>query len=222
MSTTTDPLAPVLAPTEFLDWQHPAVQSFAQDAAGDARDPTERAVRLYYAVRDGLQYEVFGQSLTREGLRASTILARGEGFCAHKSILYAAAARALGIPSRVAVGEVRNHLSSPRLQALVGGDLFVHWFASIHLEGRWLDVTPVFNGLLCRLYGLPPLEFDGTGHAKVHPYRDGAEMEFVTEHGAFDDVEYDHLIGLMRARHPGMFAADGIVPAPAPAPGLRR
>lgn len=129
-----------------------------------------------------------------------------------KSILYASAVRSLGIPSRLVISEVRNHLASPQLKALVGGETFVHWLTSIYLEGRWLRVTPVFNKLLCRLYGMQALEFDGSSDAELHPFGDGEQMEFVTEHGEFDDVEYERGIGLMRSRHPGMFVNGTVVP----------
>lgn len=52
------------------------------------------------------------------------MLERGLGFCVHKLILYAAVLRAVGIPSRLYYGDVRNHLASPRLRELVGGDVF--------------------------------------------------------------------------------------------------
>ncbi len=110
------------------------------------------------------------------------------------------------------VSEVRNHLASPALRALVGGDTFVHWLTAIQLDGRWLHVTPVFNKVLCRLYRMEPLEFDGESDARLHPFTDGQQMEFLTEHGHFDDVHYDRLIGLMRARHPGMFTDGTLVP----------
>jgi transglutaminase-like putative cysteine protease len=205
-------LRSLTAPTRFLDHDSDAVREFVGRATAGATSPTECAVRLFYAVRDGIAYEVYRQDLSPDGLRASATLARGEGFCVHKSILYAAAVRAVGIPSRLVVGEVRNHLASPQLKALVGGEVFVHWLTSIHLEGRWLRVTPVFNKLLCRLYGMPPLEFDGTADAVFHPFRDGERMEFLTDHGEFDDVDYDRLMGLMRSRHPGMFAGGTVVP----------
>lgn len=195
------------APTEFLDYQQPQVRDFVARTVDGADSPREQAVRLYYAVRDGLHYEVYRQDLSRDGLRASTIVQRGEGFCVHKSILYAAAVRAVGIPSRIVVSEVRNHLASPQLKALVGGEVFVHWLASVHLDGRWLRVTPVFNKMLCRLYGMEALDFDGVSEARLHPFGPDGQMEFLAEHGEFDDVEYERLTAIMRARHPAMYSA---------------
>jgi transglutaminase-like putative cysteine protease len=127
-------------------------------------------VRLYYAVRDGVRYDVYGADLSREGMRASAILEAGHGFCLHTSILYAAAVRAVGIPSRLVLTDVRNHLASDRLKQLVGGEVFhFHCLTAVHLHGRWIRATPVFNKLLCRLYGIAPLEFDGLSDSMHHP-----------------------------------------------------
>src|SRR2546421_10826512 len=125
--------------TEFLDHTSPRVQEFIRRvSAGDAPTDVDWAVALYYAVRDDILYEVYGTDLSRLGLRASTIATQGSGFCVHKSILYAAAVRAVGIPSRIIVAEVRNHLASDRLKDLVGGDVFVHCLTSVHIAGRWV------------------------------------------------------------------------------------
>lgn len=206
-------LAELRRPTEFLDHETDAVREFVAKAVGDAGTETERAVRLYYAVRDGLNYEVYGTKLSRESLRASSIARAGVGFCVHKSILYAAAVRAVGIPSRLVYADVRNHLASDRLKKMVGGEVFHHGLVSVHLGGRWLRVTPVFNKLLCRLYGMAPLEFDGTSDSLYHPYdgHDGARMEFLKDYGAYGDVPFDLLLERMRAKHPGMFADHDVV-----------
>ncbi|GFE16884.1 hypothetical protein Sgleb_49310 [Streptomyces glebosus] len=194
--------------TEFLDYETDTVQKFVAEAVGDATTEAEKAVRLYYAVRDGINYEVYATKLSREALRASSIARSGLGFCVHKSILYAAAVRAVGIPSRLVYADVRNHLASERLKSMVGGEVFHHGLVSVHLGGHWLRVTPVFNGLLCRLYGMAPLEFDGTSDSVHHPYdeRGGTQMEFLKDYGAYDDVPFDLLLERMRAKHPRMFA----------------
>jgi transglutaminase-like putative cysteine protease len=206
--TTAVPLDSWLRPTRFLDHGSAEVQSFvkrALDGAGDtARD---RARALYYAVRDGVFYEVYGTDMSPAGLRASAVVRTGRGFCVQKSILYAAAARAAGIPSKLVVTEVRNHLASDRLRQMVGGEVFVHLLNGVHVDGRWIRVTPVFNAMLCRLYGMAPLEFDGSRDSELQPYdRSGDRtMEFLREYGEFDDLPYEWLSALMRSRHPGMF-----------------
>jgi hypothetical protein len=209
MTATTDPL--LLAASEFLDHDSPEVRSFVAGATADlAPDATlrDKAVALYYAVRDGVDYDVYGTDLSRNGLRASTIATTGRGFCLHKSILYAAAVRSVGVESRLVSGLVRNHLASDRLKQLVGGDVFLHWLTTIRLDGRWLYATPVFNKLLCKLYRMTPLEFDGTTDALYHPFDDqgSQHMEFLGRKAEYDDLHYNLVTELMRRRHPGMFA----------------
>jgi transglutaminase-like putative cysteine protease len=196
-------------PTEFLDYDAPEVAEFVTRAVpGLDASPVERAVALYYAVRDGIRYEVYGADLSRSGLRASQVLRTGSGMCLHKSVVYAAALRACAIPARLVLTDVRNHLTSPRLRKLVGGDVFhYHCLTSVYLEKKWLRVTPVFNRILCRLYKIAPLEFDGSGDSLYHPYsRDGRRhMEFLRTHGEFPDLPYDLVITGLRRAHPRLF-----------------
>ncbi|AFR06498.1 MULTISPECIES: transglutaminase-like domain-containing protein [Nocardiopsis] len=193
-------------PTYFLDHQSPEVREFVDRALPDRNaSPREMAVRLHDAVRDGIRYEVYDADLTREGVRASGVLKRGQGFCVHKSIVYAAAARSVGIPTRLVYGDVRNHLASERLLELMGGDLFTfHALVSVRIDGAWIRATPVFNTLLCRLYGIRPLEFDGRDDSYYHPFDEQGRrhMEFVRWRGEYDDFPYDTVVGGIAANHP--------------------
>ncbi|MBE8471474.1 transglutaminase-like domain-containing protein [Streptomyces justiciae] len=213
--TTTDVTSSLTAPTEFLDYESDAVQTFI-DAVVDDRsaDRRENAVKLYYAVRDTVHYEVYGADLSREGLKASSTATAKSGFCLHKSALFAAAVRALGIPSKLVYGDVRNHLASPRLIEHIGGDVFFHGLTQIHLDGRWVKATPVFNKVLCKLYGMQALEFDGRTDSLYHPHGSGAAMEFLKDHGAFDDLPYEFVMASMRTAHPRFLdgAGTGTVP----------
>lgn len=200
------------APTEFLDHQSEAVQNFIDEVVEDrSADRRVNAVKLYYAVRDTVHYEVYGADLSREGLKASSTATLRSGFCLHKSVLFAAAVRALGIPSRLVYGDVRNHLASPRLIEHIGGEVFFHGLTQIHLEGRWVKATPVFNKLLCRLYGMRPLEFDGLSDSLHHPHGNGGAMEFLKDHGAFDDLPYEFVMTSMRRAHPRFLEGTGTV-----------
>lgn len=198
-----------LAVTEFLDHDSPAIREFVGETPGDTT--LDKATALYKAVRDGINYEVYGADLSREGLRASTIARRKSGMCIHKSILYASALRAIGVPSRLVFTDVRNHLASPQLTRLIGGDTFTyHCLVSAQLNGTWVKATPVFNRLLCKLYRIAPLEFDGTQDSLHHPFdlTGRRHMEFVHQHGEFADVPYDRLLTGLRTAHPGIFATE--------------
>jgi transglutaminase-like putative cysteine protease len=209
-----------LRPTDFLDYGSEEVQDFVERWAPTAAASTtsQRAVSLYYAVRDKVRYEVYGADFSRSGLRASQVLRAQSGMCIHKSVLYAATLRAVGVPSRLVLTDVRNHLASDRVRALVGGDVFhYHCLTSVYLEARWVKATPVFPKILCRLYGIAPLEFDGATDSLHHPFdlKGRRHMEFLRTHGEFSDLPYDFVVNGLRATHPRIFGdTDHLVEGP--------
>jgi Transglutaminase-like superfamily len=208
--TTGPDLTRELGVTAFLDHDSEEVGNFVRSVLPPVEmTPQERATKLYYAIRDQVHYEIYGADLSRDGLRASQVVRAGTGMCTHKSVLYAAALRAVGIASRLVFTDVRNHLASDRIKKLLGGDVFhYHCLTSVHLTGKWVKATPTFNKRLCRLYGITPLEFDGTADSIHHPFdlAGRKHMEFLRVHGEFDDLPYDMLIHGLRAAHPQLFA----------------
>jgi transglutaminase-like putative cysteine protease len=184
-----------LLPTALLDSDHPMVASFAAQHAAGGCD-RERAVALYYAVRDGIRYDPYRIDLSVPGMRASTTLAHGYGWCVPKATLLAAACRAAGIPARLGFADVRNHLATERLRQVMGTDVF-HWhgYTEILIDGEWRKATPAFNLELCERFGLLPLEFDGRSDSLYHPFdRQGhRHMEYVADHGSFDDVPLERI-----------------------------
>jgi transglutaminase-like putative cysteine protease len=196
-----------LRPTPFLDIHHPRVRELAETATAGAADTTERAVRLYYAVRDGLRYDPYGIDFSPASFTASTVIERGRGYCVAKATVLAAAARALAIPSRLGFADVRNHLATPRLREQMGTDVFYyHGYTELFLEGRWVKATPAFNVELCRRFGVRPLEFDGLEDSIFHPLdADGRlHMEYLNDRGSRDDVPLDELREAMARLYPNM------------------
>ena len=61
----------------MINSDHLAVKSFALKHVDDSTDDVERAVRLYYAVRDGFRYDPYKVDLSIEGLKASRVLEDG-------------------------------------------------------------------------------------------------------------------------------------------------
>jgi len=102
-----------LQPTEFLDFDNQTVKDFAEKNTVGATSDTEKAIKLYYAVRDSFQYNPYLLDLRREGLTASNLLTRNSGYCVEKAVLLAASARAVGVPSRLSFYIVRNHIAPP-------------------------------------------------------------------------------------------------------------
>jgi transglutaminase-like putative cysteine protease len=196
-------LRPYLVPGHFVDSNHPDVRAFARAAAG-AGDAVQAAVRLYYAVRDGIPYDAYFVGEDPRFFRASDCLRAGRGFCVPKAALLAAAARAAGIPARVSYADVRNHLKTKKLRELVGGDLFVwHGLTEFYLDGRWVKATPAFNLSLCERFGVRPLEFDGRRDSLFHEYdRAGRRhMQYVNDRGHYADVPYEAILADYRRVH---------------------
>jgi len=186
-----------LEPTPILDSDHEVVIRFAHEAAGSAADPVERAVRLYYAVRDGIWYDPYAPFYRPEHYRASRILEVRRGYCVQKAGLLAAAARALDIPSRLAFATVRNHLATRQLLEYLGTDLFVyHGMTELFLEGKWVKCTPAFNKELCERHRVDPLEFDGRTDSIFQPYNREKKkfMEYVAFHGTAHDVPVEEIV----------------------------
>jgi transglutaminase-like putative cysteine protease len=98
-----------LRPSWFIDSDDPAVTAFARKVAGDETDPRAKALKVFYAVRDEVLYDPYGIRMRPEAFRASACLAAGKGFCIYKAVLLSAALRAVGVPSRLGVADVRNH-----------------------------------------------------------------------------------------------------------------
>jgi transglutaminase-like putative cysteine protease len=186
-TTATDP---TLAGTALIDSDHPAVIAFAREHAEGA-SVRERAVALHDAVRDRFRYDPYRIDLSPEGMRASSVIERGHGWCVPKAALLAAACRAAGIPARVGYADVRNHLSTERMRQSMRTDVFYwHGYTSIRVDGRWLKCTPAFNIELTERFGLLPLDWDGTADSIYHPFdaRGQRHMEYLHDHGSFDDM----------------------------------
>jgi transglutaminase-like putative cysteine protease len=106
-----------LQSTFFFDTDSPVVKDFANIHARGKNDP-EKAVSLFRAVRE-LIYDPYHIRLIPEEYKASLILMRGKGYYVHKAIVLAAVARVVGIPSRLGLADVKNHLSTERLRKIM-------------------------------------------------------------------------------------------------------
>ena len=100
---------------------------------------------------------------------------------------------------------MRNHLCTPRLRALVGGDVFYyHGYTEMAVAGRWVKATPAFDRVLCDKFGVRPLEFDGRSDSLFHAYDRGGRrhMEYLRDHGAHADVPVDEIVATFAREYP--------------------
>jgi transglutaminase-like putative cysteine protease len=125
---------------------------------GSATD-RERISRLFVAVRDEIRYDPY--QLSHEP----------KDYCIPKAVLLTAGAGSLGIPARLGFSDVKNHLQSAKLAERMGTDVFVfHGYSELYVDHAWRKATPAFNAELCARFGVPPLTFDGSADALLHPY----------------------------------------------------
>jgi len=188
---------PYLTPTAIIDSDHPSIRDYARVVVRESTEPIEMAVKLYFAVRDGILYDPYSPFYLPEHYRASYVLNRGRSFCIPKASLLCALGRACGIPSRVGFADVRNHLATKQLIEFLGSDLFVHHgFAELYLEGKWVKATPAFNKELCERHHVPPLEFNGREDSVFQAYnlQNQRFMEYVALHGVYSDIPVDQIV----------------------------
>ena len=139
--------------------------------------------------------------------RASAVLERRSAYCVPKAVLLTAAARAAGIPARLGFADVRNHLQSERLEAVMQTDLFVfHGYSALWIDGRWVKASPAFNAELCARFGVAPLDFDGRIDALLHAFTgDGRRhMEYVRDRGLRQDLPLDEILTAFAQHYPGV------------------
>jgi transglutaminase-like putative cysteine protease len=193
-----------LAATATFDHDDPAVKEWALGVTDGASDAAERARRLFASVRDAIRYDPSGLDLSPAAFTAGAVLASERNWCVPKAILLTAGARAAGIPARIGFADVRNHLSSERLRARMGTDLFVfHGYAALHVGGAWRKASPAFNAGLCERFGVAPLEFDGRADALLHAF-DGEgrrHMEYVADHGTWSGVPFAEMLEAFAATY---------------------
>jgi transglutaminase-like putative cysteine protease len=199
-----------LAPTEFVDSNSPEIREFVGRSLSDAGDlsETEKAIRLFDAVRDQIRYNPFDIGTTPDEYRVSRIVGKSSNYCVPKAILLTAALRAADIPAAVGFADVRNHLNSPKLAELMGTDLFIyHGYVAVWLDGRQFKVTPAFNTEMCERFGVKPLIFDGRSDALFHEFDSHSRrhMEYVNDRGWFADPPIGQLLQDFRATYPRLW-----------------
>jgi transglutaminase-like putative cysteine protease len=199
-----------LSAAPFVDSGDSAIRAFAHQALGGAKTAKDKALALYGAVRDSIQYDPYVDFLDPAVFRASDVLRAGKGFCVGKSALLTAAARAAGIPARPGYADVRNHLTSKRLQDLVDGDIFYwHSYTELNIDGKWVKCTPAFDAALCARAKIAPLDFDGVNDSLFHPFDPAGRrhMEYLKDRGAFADVPFATIIADFKKFYPKLVAA---------------
>ena len=185
-------------PTDILDSTHPDLKAYADKVLdGKDYDPVNKAVMLYYAVRDNIWYDPYVPFYLPKHYQASRVLKNGRGFCISKAALLCALGRTCNISSRLGFATVKNHLASHELLEYLGSDLFVfHGYTEFYLNGKWVKATPAFNIELCNMHNVPALDFNGVEDSVFQPYNSKNQqfMEYIEYHGEYADVPVNDIL----------------------------
>lgn len=192
METVTD-RSIYLKPAKCVDSDASSIRFYAQQMTKELNTKKQKAIALYYAVRDGWQYYPYEVTLDERKLKASHVLNRESkrGHCIDKACLLAALVRTIGIPSRLCFGSVINHIGTGKVEKLLKTNVLAfHGYVELFLEGKWVKATPAFNKELCERLNVAPLEFDGKTDSLFQEYdqQQGKFMEYIEEYGHFDDI----------------------------------
>lgn len=191
--------------TYFFDYSHPVIQKLIAPYKESSLSDKEKAVNLYLKVRDGWRYNPYDISFNKEKLKASSIAQKDHGHCIDKAILYIAGLRGLGIPAKLHLAKVKNHIAVERLTEKFGtNELTPHGMVDVYLNGKWIKATPAFNATLCERTGVAPLPFDGEQDSIFQEYNtEGSKfMEYLEDYGSFSDVPLAFIEQNMRTNYP--------------------
>ena len=172
----------------------------------------EKMGEWYRFVRDSIRYDPYAIELDEKALSASHTLEQRSGHCVHKSVLFVTGLRALGVPARLGLARVRNHLATEKLERRLGTDVLVPHGYAAHWNGeRWVKSTPVFNRELCDRLGTEPLEWSAEEDSLFQSTaREGAQfMEYLDDYGLFSEVPLGFLREKLQSEYPHCFTPAG-------------
>lgn len=195
-----------LCETPFLDFQHDSFDAFTVEIDSNLTEK-EKAIALYFLVRDAFLYDPYHLDLTSEGLKASNVLSKKRSWCVEKSSVLAACLRKFGIPSRLGYAIVTNHIGVEKLTNYLRRDEIVfHGFVDVFLNGKWVKCTPAFDQRICRVSGVTPLDWDGETDSLFQEFDQGQKfMEYKHFYGTFNDVPIELMNAEMKAHYPHLF-----------------
>ena len=198
--------------TEFLDFHKKKVKEKALEIADGIKSDREKAIRLFYWVRDTIKYNMYTYfPHIKANLKSSVTLRRGTGFCMSKAVLLSTLARAVGIPAKIHMVDIINHKISKRIIDFMGTNVFhCHGYSELFIDNKWIKLTPVFDKNTAIKSGFVPLiEFDGENDALFAEYDlDGnLFVEYVEDYGSYSDLPIEQIIEIFEKNYYKSFLA---------------
>ncbi|MFX1444058.1 MAG: transglutaminase family protein [Promethearchaeota archaeon] len=195
-----------MQPTKFFDFNKSKVKQRALDITENFDSDKEKAKALFYWVRDTIKYNMqLFVPIIVNNFKASKVMQKRQGFCVSKSILLSTLARAVGIPARIHLVDLINHLVSQKVIDFMGTDvMFYHGFSEFFLDNKWVKLTPSFDQDTAIRGGfLPMVEFDGNNDAVFPPYDINGKKfgEYVGDRGVHADLPLDEIDKVFREKY---------------------
>jgi len=197
-----------LEKTYYLDYDSVIVQDFISENTNQEQSINEKAISLYYAVRDKIKYNPYLVSGEKNTFKASFVISQKQGYCVTKAITYATVLRGIGVPAKVGFANVKNHLSNSKLAKIMKTDIFAfHGYTEVYMFDHWVKATPAFHKVVCRAFGVAPLDFDGKEDSIFHPQTKKGDkfMEYIVDHGSFDDFPFGKMVDEYQVYYPHFF-----------------
>lgn len=156
-----------LAADELIQANHPEIVQTAEMIARGPTDPREKAVRIFYWVRDRIAYCIEGDR------PALDVLREGRGVCVTKALLHVALLRAAGVPARLGHVDYRSEVLRqmfPDAYMDRQPDVYpLHTFAEVYLDGQWITCDATADREFARDLGFTVNEFDGLHSTETMP-----------------------------------------------------
>ena len=192
-----------LKPTFTIEANHKKIIETAGNLTKGGLSNNDKAVKLFYFVRDSIPYNLYMISVFIEDFRASRVLEWGKGYCVQKAVLLAALGRAAGIPSRLVFASIRNNRVPAHIVQKLGSNIFPrHGYNQFFLSGKWVSAAATFDKKLCEKNGLPSVEFDGENDA-ILPGKDlegRSYIEYVEKFSPTEDLPFDWIAEMISKR----------------------
>ncbi|WP_341905950.1 transglutaminase family protein [Fluviicola taffensis] len=195
-----------LLETPQMDFLTPEVRQFIQTIPVYS-DSVQQVVAIYETVRDSFLYDPYHLDLRPDFLKASVIVSKNRAWCVEKALLACACFRAFGFPARLGFGIVKNHIGVEKLKTYLKRDEIVfHGYVEVWIEGKWSKCTPAFDPRICKLSGVPLLEWDGREDSLFQAYVENTQfMEYLHFYGEFGDVPFELMHQEMQKYYPDLF-----------------
>jgi len=195
-----------LRETPHIDYSSETVKQFIRTIPIH-NESLKQAVAIYETVRDSFLYDPYHLDLRPEYLKASVVVLKKRAWCVEKALLACACFRAFGFPARLGFGIVQNHIGVEKLkQYLKRDEIVFHGYVEVWLNGKWSKCTPAFDPRICKLSGVPLLEWNGSDNSLFHAFVENQQfMEYLHFYGEFEDIPFELMHREMKAYYPDLF-----------------